>query len=486
MAPALDIRPLSGAIGAEIRGVDLKRPLHPETYGEIRAAWLRYKVVFFPGQHLSPDEHRSFAAQFGELTPAHPVIPGIDGYPEVFEIDYGRARELYASYGDLTRRRSSAVSWHTDVTFVQRPPAGSVLNAVVIPPSGGDTLWTNQVAAFEALSPAFQEFLSTLTAVHDGGAQFSELLRHRNDNVDADTGEGGAEWDGEAYAALTPVEHPVVRTHPETGERSLFVNAGFTSHIAGLEPAESQALLGSSISTRRAPSSPCATTGPPATSASGTTERRSTLSSVTSVTKPGSSSVSPSEAMSPSEAGRVPVDQPSDRYAVGSPATRLARAAVDRTGRLTDERHALDASRLVAVVVDRVVLRGLVVPDHDIAGAIPPADRVLGAGHVGLERADQIGRFLRRHALDPTGEPAEQQRAATGHGMDAHQRMPRREAARVERRRVRAAGTRHAAVVGGVRVLDPQPVSERAQVLGELVVGGSRCSPTSCRHRRGG
>jgi alpha-ketoglutarate-dependent taurine dioxygenase len=239
--PALAIRPLSGAIGAEIRGVDLKRPLPPETYAEIRAAWLRYKVVFFPGQHLSPEQHRAFAAQFGELTPAHPVIPGIDGYPEVFEIDYGRARELYASYGDLTRRRTSAVGWHTDVTFVTRPPAGSVLNAVVIPPSGGDTLWTNQVAAFEALSPAFQEFLSTLTAVHDGGAQFSELLRQRNDNADADT--GGAEWDGEAYAALTPVEHPVVRTHPETGERSLFVNAGFTSHIAGLEPAESQALL---------------------------------------------------------------------------------------------------------------------------------------------------------------------------------------------------------------------------------------------------
>ncbi len=229
----LDIRPLSGNIGAEIRGVDLKQPLDPDTYAQVRAAWLQYKVVFFPGQHLSPDEHRAFTAQFGELTPAHPVIPGIEGYPEVFEIDYGRARELYASYGDLTRKRSSAVGWHTDVTFVQRPPAGSVLNAVVIPPSGGDTLWTNQVAAFEALSPAFQEFLSTLTAVHDGAAQFGELLK-RNDD---------AEWEGEAYAALTPVEHPVVRTHPETGERSLFVNPGFTSHIAGLEPAESQALL---------------------------------------------------------------------------------------------------------------------------------------------------------------------------------------------------------------------------------------------------
>ena len=93
---ALDIRPLSGNIGAEIRGVDLKQPLDAETYAEIRATWLKYKVVFFPGQHLTPDAHRAFTAQFGELTPAHPVIPGIEGYPEVFEIDYGRARELYA------------------------------------------------------------------------------------------------------------------------------------------------------------------------------------------------------------------------------------------------------------------------------------------------------------------------------------------------------------------------------------------------------
>ena len=241
---ALDIRPLSGNIGAEIRGVDLKQPLDAETYAEIRATWLKYKVVFFPGQHLTPDEHRAFTAQFGELTPAHPVIPGIEGYPEVFEIDYGRARELYASYGDLTRKRSPAVSWHTDVTFVARPPAGSVLNAIIIPPSGGDTLWTNQVAAFEALSPALQEFLSTLSAVHDGAAQFGDLLQRRNENAAAaGDADGGAEWDGEAYEALTPVEHPVVRTHPETGERSLFVNPGFTSHIAGLEPAESQALL---------------------------------------------------------------------------------------------------------------------------------------------------------------------------------------------------------------------------------------------------
>ena len=230
---ALDVRQLSGAIGAEIRGVDIATPIDDATVADIRTLLLRHKVVFFPDQHLTPDTHRAFAARFGEVTPAHPVIPGIDGHPEVFEIDYTKSRELYAAYGDVARRQSSGVSWHTDVTFVERPPLGSILNAVVIPPSGGDTIWSNQVAAYESLSPALQRFLDGLTAVHDGQAQFGEILRRR--------GEG--EWEGQVYDELRPVVHPVVRTHPETGERALFVNAGFTSHIVELAPAESEHLL---------------------------------------------------------------------------------------------------------------------------------------------------------------------------------------------------------------------------------------------------
>ena len=125
-------------------------------------------MVFFPGQHLDPAQHVAFARQFGEVTPAHPVIPGIDGHPEVFEIDYGAAAELAKPTATVNRARG--LGWHTDVTFVERPPTGSILNALVIPPAGGDTSWTDQVAAFAALSPALQAFLSTLTAVHDGGA----------------------------------------------------------------------------------------------------------------------------------------------------------------------------------------------------------------------------------------------------------------------------------------------------------------------------
>jgi taurine dioxygenase len=232
----LQVRPLSGAIGAELRGLDLKRPLPEETVADVRAALLRYKVVFFPGQHLTPDEHVAFGSQFGEVTPAHPVLPGIEGNAQVFEIDYSKSAQLYAAYGDVARRKreTNGLSWHTDVTFVERPPLGSILNAIVIPEAGGDTAWSNQAAAFAALSPALQGFLRTLTAVHDGSDQFGALLEAFGEGV----------WENEAFRSLAPVEHPVVRTHPETGEEVLFVNPGFTSHIKDLAPSESEALLG--------------------------------------------------------------------------------------------------------------------------------------------------------------------------------------------------------------------------------------------------
>ena len=231
-APAvqLDVTPLSGSIGAEIRGVDL-RHLDDAAVTAIRAVWLERKVVFFPGQDLSPAEHLAFASRFGDPTEGHPVIPGIATHPEIFEIDYS-ARELRAAYGDVSTQRRG-IHWHTDVTFVARPPLGSILRAVVIPAAGGDTLFSDQQAAYEGLSPALQGFLLGLTAVHDGSAQFKGVL----DQV----GEG--RWEGEKVTRLDPVEHPVVRTHPETGKRTLFVNPGFTSHIKQLSRPESDALL---------------------------------------------------------------------------------------------------------------------------------------------------------------------------------------------------------------------------------------------------
>jgi len=207
-AVALDISPLSARIGAEIRGLDLS-DLSDAEVAAIRAAWLEYKVVFFPGQQLDPAQHLAFASRLGEPT------------------------ELAALYGDVSQR-GAGLAWHTDVTFVPRPPAGSILRAVVVPDAGGDTLFSNQQAAFEGLSPSLQGYLSTLTAVHDGRQQFGRILEQ--------VGEGT--WEGEKFSSIEPVEHPVVITHPHTGARVLFVNPGFTSHIKGLSRAESDALLG--------------------------------------------------------------------------------------------------------------------------------------------------------------------------------------------------------------------------------------------------
>jgi alpha-ketoglutarate-dependent taurine dioxygenase len=230
----LHVTPLSATIGAEIRGVDLKQQLSDDIVAELRAALLRHKVIFFPGQHLSPEEHVAFARYFGTLTPAHPVIPGIPGFPEVFEIDYTKAAKVKDSYGDLSDKYDG-LSWHTDVTFVEHPPLGSILNAVVIPAAGGDTMFSDQRAAYEGLSETLRDFLDRLVAVHDGTRSFGKVLAKRKD--------GGGTWEGEQYQALEPVEHPVIRTHPETGHKSIFVNPGFTSYIKGLSRAESDHLL---------------------------------------------------------------------------------------------------------------------------------------------------------------------------------------------------------------------------------------------------
>ena len=220
----LDIAPLSGSIGAEIRNVDLHQPLDPETLGAVRQALLDYKVIFFPGQHLSPAEHKDFAASFGEITVAHPVIPGLEDHKEVFEIDYTKARALV---GGVRSEYDDRENWHTDVTFVETPPLGSVLNAIVIPAAGGDTLWADTQAAYEGLSDPVRQFVDGLTAIHDGTRSFGKLLEIV----------GKGEWDGETFTELVQVEHPVVRTHPETGRRNLFVNPGFTQRIKGLKSA---------------------------------------------------------------------------------------------------------------------------------------------------------------------------------------------------------------------------------------------------------
>jgi taurine dioxygenase len=226
----ISVTPLSGTIGAEIRGVDLHKPLAAAESDEIRRALLNYKVIFLPGQHLDPAEHKAFAGAFGELTNAHPVIPGIAEHREVFEIDYTKSREFSRSRAE----EYGTEQWHTDVTFVNTPPLGSILNAVVIPEAGGDTVFADTQAAYEGLSAPIRQLLDGLSALHDGRPAFGKLLEIVG---------GQGEWDGVPYTSLDPVEHPVVRTHPETGRKNLFVNPGFTSRIVGLSRKESDALL---------------------------------------------------------------------------------------------------------------------------------------------------------------------------------------------------------------------------------------------------
>jgi taurine dioxygenase len=224
------VEPLTGTLGAVIHGVDLSQPLDEQQVVAVRSAVLSHRVVFFRDQHLTPTQQVAFARNFGTLTPAHPLVGGLDDeHPEVLQLDS-------ADYPLGVGRRGTGTSynnrWHTDVTFSASPPAFAILAGRVIPSRGGDTLWADLVDAYATLSPPIRHLLDDLVAVHDASATFNRF------RAEDPSGEQRAK-----LSQLQPVRHPVVRVHPETGERGLFVNDTFTSAIEGLTPAESQALL---------------------------------------------------------------------------------------------------------------------------------------------------------------------------------------------------------------------------------------------------
>jgi alpha-ketoglutarate-dependent taurine dioxygenase len=227
VAPALDVRPQSGWTGAEIHGVDLTRPLDGQQIAEVRGALLQWKVVFFRDQFIDHDDHLRFASAFGAPTPAHPLFDAIPdpNYPTIYPIFRDRFKARYGS-----SRGFDKPHWHADVTAAVNPPAASILRAEVIPPYGGDTQWSNTVAAYAGLSGPLQRLAEKLRAVH----RFSP--------PDGAT----ATEDFERRVKRRPLitEHPVVRVHPETGEKALYVNPGFTTHIVGVSPHESRRLLG--------------------------------------------------------------------------------------------------------------------------------------------------------------------------------------------------------------------------------------------------
>lgn len=213
----LDVRPLSPLIGAEITGLDLSHPLGPEAVAAVRHALNRHHVVFFRDQQLTPAAQADFARQFGTVTEGHPVLPAIEGNPEVLAID---SREDRASW------------WHTDVTYVDTPPLGSILYMLEVPDVGGDTMWSSTQDAYDALAAPLRAMCDQLLAVHYDPWFAAD--------VDA---RGGYRWDGEHRDKLLPAVHPVVRTHPENGRNGLFVNSQFTQSLLGCSTLESNALL---------------------------------------------------------------------------------------------------------------------------------------------------------------------------------------------------------------------------------------------------
>lgn len=218
----LHITPLSPALGAIVAGIDLRQPLSDAAQQAIERALLDHQVLFFRDQPITPTQQAAFAARFGDLH-IHPLYPNEPEQPEILVLDTA-----------VTDVRDNAI-WHTDVTFLETPALGAVLAAKHLPAYGGDTLWASSSAAFEALSRPLQRLLDGLSASHDFTRSFP-LERFGN------TPEAL-----ERYHAVQrqhpPVAHPVVRTHPVTGRKGLFVNEGFTTRINELEPAESDALL---------------------------------------------------------------------------------------------------------------------------------------------------------------------------------------------------------------------------------------------------
>jgi len=218
-AVALDVRPVAGALGAEIHGVDLSRPLAPATVAALRAALLDHLVIFFRGQKLTPAQQLAFARAFGEPV-EYPQLKGLPEFPmitPVVKLEHERV-----NFGGI---------WHSDTTYLERPPMGSMLYAIEVPPQGGDTLFANQVLAYETLSEGLRRALDGLVGVNTSTK--AAASKTREDRLRAA---------GEALKVLVG-EHPVARTHPETGRKALFVNVGHTERFRGWSEEESRPLL---------------------------------------------------------------------------------------------------------------------------------------------------------------------------------------------------------------------------------------------------
>ncbi|WP_304177656.1 TauD/TfdA family dioxygenase [Phenylobacterium aquaticum] len=209
---AIDVRPVTRRIGAEILGIDLSRPLSNHQAAELRDALAHHQVLFFRDQNLSHDAHKAFGRLFGELA-IHSGVPGLPDHPEIVAI-----------HADETSKFVAGESFHSDLTCDAEPPLGSILYMPIVPESGGDTVFASMAWAYETLSDKMKAYLEGMTAVHDADHVYRPLF------PDVD----------KKYPCST---HPIVRTHPVTGRKSIFVNPSYTTKIVGVEKEESDAIL---------------------------------------------------------------------------------------------------------------------------------------------------------------------------------------------------------------------------------------------------
>lgn len=217
----MQVKQVAGALGALISGVDLRDDLGAERIARIRQALLDHQVIFFRDQTLTPAQYLRFARLMGEPV-EYPFVKGLPDFPEIIQVT--KLEHERTNFGGI---------WHSDTAYLDHPPMGSMLLAREVPPFGGDTLFANQVLAFESLSPGMQRLLDGLIAINSSSK--ADVSKTREDRI----GEAGREDARKEYIA----EHPVVRTHPETGRKSLYVNVAHTLRFADMTEAESAPLL---------------------------------------------------------------------------------------------------------------------------------------------------------------------------------------------------------------------------------------------------
>jgi len=223
---AVTVAPIAGACGAVVGGVDLATDLDDGVIAEIRRAVLDHQVVFFRGQNLAPEQQVAFSRRFGPFSPV-PFIEPVAGHPEVIAVVREATEKQEFTFGSL---------WHSDFSFLSQPPFGSILHAREVPPYGGDTLWANQFLAFDSLSPGMQAMLEGLTGIHSAVNAYSPKMQPIHDTFSGMTVRT-------SERANDVQRHPVVRSHGETGQKALFVNAQYTVGLEGFAPHEAKPVL---------------------------------------------------------------------------------------------------------------------------------------------------------------------------------------------------------------------------------------------------